>query len=221
MHHVSIARSSVIHDAAESHWWVLADCPNCGRVQALIVAAEADNIGSNRATVPSGAQTLLYLRCATCREGIVVNHGVVSPRSRPMRDLGGLPGDVQAVWREVRAVLSVSGWTAGVMLCRKIVLHVAVSHELPAKNERGRGPTFEDAVSHLTTVGLITPLMKPWVDHIRTVGNGANHELDPVGEQDALRVATFTEQLLVLAYEMPATMTEALPPAATEPPNVA
>ena len=44
--------------------------------------------------------------------------------------------------------------------------------------------------------------MREWVDEIKSIGNDANHELTPILADQANDVATFTEQLLVLAYEM-------------------
>lgn len=198
----------MIHDPANSAWWVQADCPNCGRAQFLVIAAHGTKLGTSAARP---TEELAYLRCAKCRAGIVVNNGVVAPAAMPFRAIRGLEASVAEAWTEVRAVLAVRAWTAGVMLCRKIILHVAVANELPAKDKAGRAPSFDQAVKHLVTAGLITPPMKPWVDHIRKVGNGANHELDPITPESAGRVATFTEQLLILAYEMPAVMQEALP----------
>lgn len=73
---------------------------------------------------------------------------------------------------------------------------------LPAKNDRDRAPTYAQAVGHLEAEGLITKKMLPWVERIRDVGNDANHEVNVVSAEQALDVAAFTEQLLVLAYEM-------------------
>jgi hypothetical protein len=63
--------------------------------------------------------------------------------------------------------------------------------------------------------GLITKRMRPWVDRIKDVGNEANHEIVPVGRQVAIDVATFTEQMFKLAYEMDALM-EANEPSGNE-----
>ena len=88
------------------------------------------------------------------------------------------------------------------MLCRKLLLHIAVEKGLPAKDKRNRAPSYMDAVKHLELVGVITADMRDWVDEIKDIGNDANHELTPIAEAQARDVATFTEQLLILAYEM-------------------
>jgi hypothetical protein len=48
--------------------------------------------------------------------------------------------------------------------------------------------------------------MRRWVERIKDVGNDANHELTPISAETALLMATFTEQLVVLAYEFNAPM---------------
>jgi len=90
-------------------------------------------------------------------------------------------------------------------------MHVAVTHGLPAKNAKDRAPNFAECVDHLVKEGIVTKRMEPWIERIREVGNEANHEIAPVGKESALDVATFTQKLLELAYEMDDTMTKAQP----------
>lgn len=123
---------------------------------------------------PAPCETPGVDACARCAIGVVVNDGVISPGTRPLRQVRGLGTVEPGAWEEVRSALAVSAWTAAVMLCRKLILHVAVAHGLPEKDKSGRAPSFDRAVKHLQSVGLITPPMKPWVDHIRKVGNGGS-----------------------------------------------
>lgn len=152
-----------------------------------------------------------WLRCTSCGMGLVENYGVVSPGVRPLGVPRGLPKVEAEAWAEVRACLSVGAYTASVMLCRKLLMHVAVGDGLPAKNHKDRAPSFVECVDHLEAEGIITKRMRPWVDRVKDVGNDANHELNPPGEELALDVAKFTEQLLKLAYEMDDIMAEADP----------
>ena len=89
--------------------------------------------------------------------------------------------------------------------------HVAVTHGLPAKDKSNRAPNFAQCINHLASEGIITQKMRPWIDRIRDVGNEANHEISPVAKEAALDVATFTQKLLELAYEMDDTMAKAQP----------
>jgi hypothetical protein len=140
--------------------------------------------------------------------GAVRNGPFISPASKPLRTPAGLPPTDLAIWTEVRTCLGSGANAATVMLCRKLLFHIAVAHDLPEKNDKGRAPNFYEAVEHLQQQGLITPKMRPWVNRIKDVGNDANHELTPISAEMALDVATFTEQLLVLAYEFDALMAQ-------------
>ncbi|MGW0184130.1 DUF4145 domain-containing protein [Nocardia sp. NPDC003345] len=132
------------------------------------------------------------------------NGDVVSPGAKPLVAVHSLPETDGSVWEEARSCLAVGAFTAAVMICRKLLMHVAVAHGLAAKDDRGRGPTFAAALDHLQEEGVITKPMRPWINRVKEVGNEANHELTPVSEKEALDVANFTHQLLRLAYEIPA-----------------
>ncbi|KRB73064.1 hypothetical protein ASE01_20015 [Nocardioides sp. Root190] len=178
--------------------WASTPCPHCGGNQALCVAYVNEG---------GGGGTRWY-RCVTCLKGAVKNDEIVSPSAKPLRTPAGLPPLDLQIWTEVRTCLGSGAYAATVMLCRKLLFHIAVAHDLPAKNDKDRSPTFYEAVEHLQEQGLVTPKMRPWVDRIKDVGNDANHELSPITLELATDVATFTEQLLVLAYELDALMAQ-------------
>lgn len=182
--------------------WTLAECAECGGSQMGIIAF--DRAAEHR-----------WLWCINCRLALVENYGVVSPNIKPLRIPAGVHGVELAAWKEVRACLAMGASTAAVMMCRKLLFHVAAANGLPEKDSKGRAPSFVEAVQHLIDEGLITPRMRPWVDRIKDVGNDANHEIAPVNAEVALDVATFTEQLLRLAYEMDALMTRETDPELT------
>ncbi len=92
--------------------------------------------------------------------------------------------------------MSVGGFTAAELVCRKILMHVAV--EKGAKE----GKSFASYITHLEAAGYVTPPMKPWVDLIRQHGNDSTHELDPPDAQRAESTVMFTAELLRLTYEM-------------------
>lgn len=94
------------------------------------------------------------------------------------------------------------------MMCRKLLFHIAVAHGLPEKDGSGRAPNFAKALKHLEDEGVITKLMRPWVDKIKDVGNEANHEIPSTTSEQAMDVAQFTRQLIRLAYELPAMVAE-------------
>ena len=144
----------------------------------------------------------IWLRCVSCRKPYVLYQGRLSPGTKPLSVPAGLEGVELAAWTEARECLAVGAYTAAVMMCRKILFHMAVTEEMPAKNIKGKAPSFVEVVGHLEARGIFTARMRPWVDRIKDVGNEANHEIVPVSSEAALDVARFTEQLLRLAYEM-------------------
>jgi hypothetical protein len=199
LHLVSGGKSH--YDKSSGHAFAIAQCWNCAGQQMAVIAYSPSDPG------------LAWLRCINCGAAAVSNSGRVAPATLPLTEPLGVVGREAEIWREARECLAVGAVTAVVMLCRKLLLHVAVAHGLDEEGAKGRTPTFDTAVKHLESVGVITSRMQPWVDRIREVGNGANHDLTPISPAQADDVAKFTEQLLRLAYEMDALM--ANPTAAT------
>ena len=106
---------------------------------------------------------------------------------------------------------------AAVHSARKILLHVAVEKGLPAKNDKDRAPTFVACIEHLQEHGYVTPPMSKWVEKIKDVGNEGAHDLPAIAKDQAELVATFTMQLLVLTYQMPSMLGDAVPLNDAEP----
>lgn len=192
------------YGAAEPRAWIDATCGHCGGQQFLVIAQQTD---ANWQTHPDFTK---WVKCISCRRGSVIDQGEVFPSAMPLRVPKGLPPIDGVIWEEVRRCLGAGAYAAAVMVCRKLLFHVAVAHGLEPKNDKDRAPTFFEAVEHLEGEGLITKKMRPWVDRIKDIGNEASHELEPISREVALDVATFTEQLLVLAYEMDALMQPAV-----------
>lgn len=121
---------------------------------------------------------------------------------RPAPPLGRSVSDVPAVlnelYEEARACTTHGSYTAAVLACRKILMHIAVD-----KNAK-EGLSFVKYVDHLADNGYVPPDGKDWVDHIRKRGNEANHEIVVMERTDADDLLTFTEMLLRFIYEFPA-----------------
>jgi hypothetical protein len=66
------------------------------------------------------------------------------------------------------------------------------------------GQSFLDYVEYVAQKGFIPPDGKGWVDHIRTKGNEANHEIKIMAPADAADLIAFSEMLLKFVYEFPA-----------------
>ncbi|HET7386781.1 MAG TPA: DUF4145 domain-containing protein [Nocardioidaceae bacterium] len=114
----------------------------------------------------------------------------------PGEDLEGLPTDVESAYSEARDAMGVHAYTAGELMCRKILMHVAVD------KGAAEGDTFASYLDYLQTQGYITPPMKPWADVIRQHGNHATHKIPAADQSRALGTLAFTTQLLRMIYEM-------------------
>lgn len=177
-------------EATDANAWTQGACQRCGEGQMAVVAHTTSH------------PLVKWLRCVSCNRGAVDNFGTISPQAPPLNVPLGVSGDVLQVWEEARQCLGIGAYCAAVMMCRKLLLHVAVSHGLAAKKENGRAPNFYEALEHLQHEGIISAPMRKWADRIKEVGNQQNHEIGAIGTEDAMDVAKFTEKLLELAFEM-------------------
>jgi hypothetical protein len=108
-----------------------------------------------------------------------------------------LPTDVQVLYDEARGDMAVPAYTSAVLVCRKILMHVAV--------ELGAQPNlkFVEYVDYLWDNHHVPVNAKAWVDHIRDKSNEANHEIVQMSREEAEQLISFTEVLLKLVYELP------------------
>ncbi len=93
--------------------------------------------------------------------------------------------------------MSVGAHTGCVMVCRKILMHIAV------EEGDSEGRKFIEYVEYLDDKGLLPYGAKPWAERIKDLGNEANHEIPERTEADALLLLTLLEQILENLYEIP------------------
>lgn len=125
--------------------------------------------------------------------------GTQTPGERFGNDVLGIDNKgVKDLYNEARDCFSKNAFTATVLSCRKLLMHIAV-----AKGD-SEGKNFIDYVEYLSQKGYVPPDAKIWVDHIRTKGNEANHEIVIMSEEEAKDLISFVEMLLKLVYEFPA-----------------
>lgn len=160
-------------------------CPHCTtKVSAAVLARTSDPF------------PIYWIRCVDCGKGIVMNADVVSPPMLPGDTVDGLPEDIADAYTEARKCTGAGAHTASEIMCRKILMHVAVDKGADT------GKSFAEYLTYLENEGYLTPPMKPWVDAIRKHGNIATHEIPATSKERALGTLTFTTQLLRLVYEM-------------------
>jgi len=154
----------------------------------------------------------IILICHHCTRPTFIDD---NDRQFPGRPFGqavdGIPEkSLSDLYDEARNAMSASCYTASVLCCRKILMHIAV--------EKGAAPgaSFIKYVEHLSASNYIPPDAKIWVDHIRTKANEANHEIIVMSRVDAEELLSFTEMLLKVIYEFPAAIRKRVSPT---PPN--
>jgi hypothetical protein len=91
----------------------------------------------------------------------------------------------------------VEAYTAAEIVCRKVLMHVAVDKGAPENQ------SFAAYLTYLETQGFITAPMRSWTQRIRLHGNESTHDLPAPDEQRAKDTISFTAELLRIVYEMP------------------
>jgi DNA-directed RNA polymerase subunit RPC12/RpoP len=104
-----------------------------------------------------------------------------------------LPADVAALYNEARSCMTVNSYTAAVLTCRKLLMHIAV------EKKAAEDQNFLQYVEYLAAQGYVPPDGKGWVNHIREKGNEANHGIKIMNLKDAEDLITFSEMLLKLS----------------------
>jgi uncharacterized protein DUF4145 len=135
--------------------------------------------------------------CPNCNRPSYLEGPIQVPGALPGRPVAELPSDVDSLYAEARSAIASRAHTAAVLAFRKLLMHLAVAEGA------AEGLSFIQYVEYLDGKGFVPPKGKGWVDHIRTKGNEANHEIVLMTKDDAERLCTFTEMLLRFMYEFP------------------
>ena len=166
----------------EANAWKPIKCGHCGyHVSAAVIG---------------GKSQVLWLECNVCGHPSSTAFDEQFPAPAYGDEVEGLPGDTEQAYAEARRCMQVNAFTAAALLCRKILMHVAVE-----KGAKKVGDTFKNYIQHLETEGYVTPTMKDWVNSIKDTGNDATHKLEPASKENAENVLDLTEMLLKLVYE--------------------
>ncbi|MDX9973312.1 MAG: DUF4145 domain-containing protein, partial [FCB group bacterium] len=107
-------------------------------------------------------------------------------------------GSVSAMYEEARRAFGASAYTASVLCCRKLLMHIAVA------KGANQGESFVKYVAYLASANYFPPDANVWVDQIRAKGNEANHEIRTASKEEAEDLVLFCEMLLKVIFEFPA-----------------
>ena len=181
--HKGIQRS----DGSTADSWFPYTCASCERDISGAVVARAE-FGNSR---------VRWLQCPNCGDGAVQRiDGNVYPGVAFGVKLDGLPAEVELAYTEARNCMAVDAYGACELVCRKILMCVAV--EKGAKE----GETFSSYLEYLGKKGFVTDAMMGWVEIIKVNGNKATHSIERVDKERAESTIMFTAELLRIVYEM-------------------
>jgi len=116
-------------------------------------------------------------------------------------DVHNLPQDINNLYYEIRKCTTINAYTGTVLLCRKLLMNIAVKEGAPT------GKKFVYYTEYLSN-NFVTKHNKPWVNYIREKGNEAAHEIPSVNKETALKLITFSEMVLKIIYDFPTRYTE-------------
>lgn len=181
-------------------WRQPQDLPNrqfiCGYCNTTVSSIKGYKIGAN--SDASGAQLAAVYICPNCRGPAFADpdkdmHPAVAFGS----PVSHVPEALSSLYEEGRRCTSARSYTGAVLICRKMLMNIAVQEG--AKE----GDSFFSYVTYLADKGYVPPNGRHWVDHIRKRGNEATHEIVLMGENDAKELLGFVEMLLRFIYEFP------------------
>lgn len=138
--------------------------------------------------------------CPNCKKPTFIDDifdGTQVPLPKRDNNLQNIPLEVMKVYQEALDAYSAEAFTGTTLLCRKLLMHIAVN--LGAKE----GENFAYYVKFFDEQHFISPRSHGWVDEIRKIGNKANHELDVNTKEEAEKNLIFCEMILKSNYEYP------------------
>ncbi len=196
----NVNRMDRFFNEGAANWAGLQTLPNHAFICGFCSTSVSSNKGFKLGGFADGSGTqfgAVYI-CPNCG-GPVFFHSGIGQKPSPAfgNAVQHVPDTLNVVYEEARRCTAENCHTAAVLLCRKILMHIAV--EKSAKV----GLNFLEYVNFLSDKGYIPPDGKHWVDHIRRKGNEATHEIVLMSDADARDLIRFVEMLLRFVYEFP------------------
>ena len=117
------------------------------------------------------------------------------PGELPGRFVAYLPADIELLFLEARLAVSAGAYTGSVLMCRKVLAHLAVAQGAEA------GGSFVYVLDYLET--YLPQSLRSWLEYLRARSREAHHEINIMTRQDALATIGLVEALLRIIYELP------------------
>ena len=156
----------------------------CGHCQTVVAGKQYFEID---ATTRDETDDLIVI-CPNCnRPTYFFQDKQIPGVGRGQAKIKYVPPDIHEIYSQVRLSYASASWASVALLCRKILMNVAV--HLGA-NE---GKSFLEYVSFLSDKNFISPQNHKWLDAIRKLGNDENHKIKLSSENEAKKVLDFSE----------------------------
>ena len=153
-------RSIDRHDGSTPDSWYSYVCGHCKKNVTGVVTGSFN----------TSQGPIKWLLCPSYVDGsVLTSKGVLFPYQLFGPEVQGVPEDTNQAYNEARTCFSVNSFTACKLLCRKILMHIAVDKGAQS------GDKFEKYINYLENQGFVSPPMKDWVNLIRVNGNEATH----------------------------------------------
>lgn len=159
-------------------------CWNCGTFVSSIDGYHTSNFDE-----------YIYI-CPSCHAPQIVDFfGSTYPNSIQGKLIKKLPEDVEKCYNEARLAFSIGAYTGAVMLFRKILMNLSVVEGAKA------GGSFAGYVTYLCDNGFVHKKQIQQAEHLKKLGNDANHQLESRTKEEAEDLLHFVELLLMNNYE--------------------
>ena len=175
------------------------NCAHCGNIVSSHIGYKVEASCRNREGSLLRKNGAIYI-CPHCKNPTLIFDGRQYPGIPEVKPVKHLPTAIQEVYEEARTCMSHCCFTAAVMICRKIIMNVAV------ENGAEENMKFIQYVDFIDKEGLFPKKCRPALDRIKNKGNEANHEIEQITKEDASLVMSMAYQMLVYIYEMPAAL---------------
>lgn len=144
----------------------------------------------------------IWLRCPNCFNGSVWSgEGLYPPSLSSSRaytmDVAGLPDNIAHVYHEARKAISVQMHTSCELLCRKILVAVAVDKGAKGKTTRNH----KTCIRYLVRKGHVAGLETGMASFVRLAGNQSTHEIRSPSLDRAEQTLKFTAMVLKRMYD--------------------
>ena len=138
--------------------------------------------------------------CPHCKNPTFIFKQQQIPGIPSVKSVDHLPASINEIYEEARKCMSAGCYTAAAMICRKILMNVAVEKGA-AENSK-----FFQYVDYLDTNSIFPNGCKQAIEIIRSKGNEANHEIEQTSKEDASLIIKMTNIVLYYVYDVPGQM---------------